>query len=297
MFDLEKSIADWRRELSRAGVSPDVIDELSSHLHDEIVALTRDGATEEDAFRLAQARIGNPESLQREFQKTSRAQRRPVTIISAVWFIAIAGFACFVLRRMRAAEGSDPLLALHVFALSIGYITVVFAGSFGIGYTMLRLLNRATPARSEALLHGLRRFNLLAAAFVLIGLVSGLIWKAKYLSAGSGASPYPEVVAIQIVFNFREYGTYAVAFWLAITIALQFRQPAGRALVPMSIFGNILVGLAWFGLLILWDDLRQYSAFRAVWLVNVIICFHLVLLFLSLLHLRSVKLESRATAN
>lgn len=297
MFSLEKSIADWRRELSRAGVSPDVIDELSSHLHDEIIALTRDGATEENAFRLAQSRLGNPDSLQREFQKTSPAQRTPVTIITALWIAAVAGFAWIVLRKMRLAGDSDSLLGLHIFALTIGYITAVFAGSFGIGYTMLRLLNRATPARSEALFQGLRRFNLLAAAFVLIGLVSGLIWNAKYLSADSGASPYPEVVAIQIVFNFREYGTYAVALWLAITIALQFRRPAACALVPMSIFGNLLVGLAWFGLLIFWDDLRQYSAFKAMWLVNLVLGLHLVLFIVSLLRFRSSRMIPRVAGN
>ena len=58
-FDLEKSIAAWRRpyEVSSAFSAED-LEELENHLRDRIEDAVGKGRSEEDAFRLAIRRIG-----------------------------------------------------------------------------------------------------------------------------------------------------------------------------------------------------------------------------------------------
>jgi hypothetical protein len=290
MFDLETEIKAWRRELSRAGISPEAIDELAAHLRDEMTALTRSGMDSAEAFRTAIARAGDAKSLSREFHKSTRLQRRPIAIITGLWLAAVAAFSLFMLLKLHGDQEPDLLLTFHIITLTVGYITLAIAGGFGICHVVLRLSNRLTSSRRESLFHGLRTFNMLAALLVLAGLVSGLVWNARHLGANTGAPPYPEVIAIQIVFNLREYGTYAVGLWLAITIALQLRRPAASALVPMSVAGNLLVGLAWFGPFIFWDDLHSYSGIKTFWLVNAVMILHLI--FLGLAFVRRGRLES-----
>jgi len=71
MFDLEKAIADWRQQMMAAGVkNGDVLNELESHLRDEIEQQTRDGLAPQKAFEVATEHMGRGESLKREFAKT-----------------------------------------------------------------------------------------------------------------------------------------------------------------------------------------------------------------------------------
>jgi hypothetical protein len=297
MFDLESEIKAWRRELSRAGISLEAIDELTAHLRDEMAVLTRSGMDSAEAFRTAISRAGDAKSLSREFHKSTRLQRRPIAIITGLWLAAVAAFTTFILLKLRGDQEPDMLLAFHIIALTVGYITLAIAGSFGICHVALRLLNRLTSSRRETLFHGLRTFNMLAALLVLAGLLSGLVWNARHLGANSGAPPYPEVIAIQIVFNLREYGTYAVALWLSITIALQLRRPAASALVPMSIAGNLVVGLAWFGPFLFWDDLHSYSGIKTFWTVNAVMILHLLFLGLAFIRRRGMESSPREARN
>lgn len=71
MFDLEKAIADWRQHMVAAGVkNGDVLNELESHLRDEIEQQTRVGLIQQKAFETAVERMGQGHALKREFAKT-----------------------------------------------------------------------------------------------------------------------------------------------------------------------------------------------------------------------------------
>ena len=74
MFDLESAIVDWRRKMSAGGItSPEVLDELESHLRDEFDARRRSGLEAMQAFVLAVETIGQPRALKKEFLKAGRA--------------------------------------------------------------------------------------------------------------------------------------------------------------------------------------------------------------------------------
>ena len=70
MFDLEKSIAEWRRQMLAAGIqAPVPLEELESHLREEIGQQTAAGLDEQAAFNLAVRQTGQAEVLKTEFAK------------------------------------------------------------------------------------------------------------------------------------------------------------------------------------------------------------------------------------
>jgi hypothetical protein len=70
MFDLEKAIAKWRKELTRSGLaSPEVFEELESHLRDEVESQLCAGLDPARAFENAVMKMGQAGSIKREFSK------------------------------------------------------------------------------------------------------------------------------------------------------------------------------------------------------------------------------------
>jgi hypothetical protein len=77
MFKLDQAIFEWRRKMISAGIkSSDVLDELESHLREDVGQQMRAGVTVERAFREAVRRVGAAENLNREFAKVRRPAAR-----------------------------------------------------------------------------------------------------------------------------------------------------------------------------------------------------------------------------
>jgi len=70
MFDVERAIAEWRQRMSADGVkTEEILNELESHLRDDIEEQTRAGMTPQRAFETAVERMGRGQALKREFEK------------------------------------------------------------------------------------------------------------------------------------------------------------------------------------------------------------------------------------
>ena len=70
MFDLNKSILNWKKSLQSCdSFTRENIDELESHLNEQIADLTETGLNDEEAFWVAQKRIGTIQSLNSEYTK------------------------------------------------------------------------------------------------------------------------------------------------------------------------------------------------------------------------------------
>src|SRR5689334_16933731 len=80
MFNLDEAIANWRRQMLACGFSSvEDLQELESHLRDDVAAQVRTGMNVEQAYELAVARLGAPADLKKEFAKSQlhgAAQRR-----------------------------------------------------------------------------------------------------------------------------------------------------------------------------------------------------------------------------
>ncbi len=73
MFNLEKSVADWRQQMSVDGIdAPEVLNELENHLREATAQFETTGVSGEEAFRLAVEQLGQSRDLKREFKKIDR---------------------------------------------------------------------------------------------------------------------------------------------------------------------------------------------------------------------------------
>ena len=70
MFDLEESISEWRRQMQAAGVKhPEIVDELESHLREDVARRVQSGESQEQAFEGAVQGVGQASLLGHEFAK------------------------------------------------------------------------------------------------------------------------------------------------------------------------------------------------------------------------------------
>lgn len=70
MFNLEQSIAAWRRQMAADGLkAPALLDELESHLLDNVARQVESGTGVEQAFRTAVDQLGETSTLKTEFSK------------------------------------------------------------------------------------------------------------------------------------------------------------------------------------------------------------------------------------
>jgi hypothetical protein len=71
MFDLEKSIMEWRRQMMAAGIkTPVPLEELEIHLRDDVEQQMQSGLNAQQAFENSVQRIGHANDLKGEFKKT-----------------------------------------------------------------------------------------------------------------------------------------------------------------------------------------------------------------------------------
>ena len=220
-----------------AGCTDEVLDELESHLRDEVQRLAQAGEPEERALDLALSRLGPPQALAAEFAKLTRDG-------AATWL------------PVRLAHG--VLLALA--AALVGY----FAGRLQDGAWPppgkprrrrdARLLHNAPGRRVGLLLcgdailppptSGPDRGDDAAAVFVMtwlalaattLGVFLGGVWARDNLGRFWG-------------WDLKETGGAIVLAWDGIMILFCCRRPAAtHAAMLLAFAGNVVVAAAWFG--------------------------------------------------
>jgi hypothetical protein len=73
MFDLEEAITEWRQRMLAGGIkTPVPLEELESHLREEIERRTQSGLSEAEAFQTAVGNIGPAQVLQNEFERAGQ---------------------------------------------------------------------------------------------------------------------------------------------------------------------------------------------------------------------------------
>lgn len=171
MFDQERAITAWRRRLAVTGsLAKSDLDELESHLRDELDALAEVGITGEDAFQAAVVRLGDPDALGEEYARGNPAEawRAPL-----LWCV-IGCLATFVtwplLERVwldTAVLGlelqlSPTMIRRLVMASMLGAQLLFFAGLFACSHRS----STSTPPLGWAESPRLRVGALVACAFI-----------------------------------------------------------------------------------------------------------------------------------
>jgi hypothetical protein len=133
MFNLEQSIADWRKQMLAAGIqTPAPLDELEIHLREDIKQQVKSGLNEQKAFETAIQRIGQPNVLKNEFQKTSTLTlERIIAIVVALPTIFIGlqlAWLAIVQSRNIAKMTGHEVLFLMMFVPGILGAFLVISG-------------------------------------------------------------------------------------------------------------------------------------------------------------------------
>jgi leader peptidase (prepilin peptidase)/N-methyltransferase len=120
MFDLEQAIVEWRRQMLAAGIkTPVPLEELESHLRDDVEQQVLAGSDAQQAFEAAVLRIGRAGALNCEFTKI--VETREVLRRKAVWaLIGVAFLSCWM------GFGQSPSVALVYGILLAGLIIATF---------------------------------------------------------------------------------------------------------------------------------------------------------------------------
>jgi hypothetical protein len=125
MFNLEQSIADWRKQMLAAGIkTPVPLEELEIHLREEIERQTISGLSAQQAFGIAVKKIGHALELKREFKKVSASmEMQKIIKLAGVIFVAVALFCplFMFLPFLLAHELSlmTKMLGLAVYAATV----------------------------------------------------------------------------------------------------------------------------------------------------------------------------------
>lgn len=145
MFDLEKSIVDWRRQMLAAGIEPVALEELESHLREDIERQMQKDAHIQMAFESAIQKLGTVHGLMAEFRKDDIMNRSKHWILAQITIASITGmisvlllcmaiFQWGTLRDATTNQWVSCLVAAIVFVLAtwgarlgFGFFSTVFS--------------------------------------------------------------------------------------------------------------------------------------------------------------------------
>jgi hypothetical protein len=137
MFNLEKSTAEWHRQMLAAGIkTPEPLEELESHLCEEIERRMKSGLDAERAFAEAVQQIGPAKLLTQEFKKVERTLMKRTAIILLGIFGILFGPAIFLpaLAKHRDLGGWNSDIVLP----AVAGIIILLAGAGIVVYGIRR---------------------------------------------------------------------------------------------------------------------------------------------------------------
>ena len=125
MFDLEQSIAAWRKQMLAAGIkTPVPLEELEGHLREDAERQMRSGSSAQQAFAAAAQRMGPASVLQTEFKKGERTLMTKTLLILAGIFGVLFG-AGFILPALAWYRDHGAMPVEHLGFLLLGIVITV----------------------------------------------------------------------------------------------------------------------------------------------------------------------------
>jgi hypothetical protein len=121
MFNLDQAIVEWRRQMATGGIkAPSILDELESHLREDVEQQTRMGINAECAFEVAVKKIGPANALRNEFKKSSVASALEKLMIGiAVLVVAFGVFLSTVTIFFCYSSVGERLIGFTAMGLTI----------------------------------------------------------------------------------------------------------------------------------------------------------------------------------
>jgi Cytochrome C assembly protein len=250
MPDLEALLQDWQRSLTVAfGGSAEIVEELESHLREEIVRLTQAGQEPGAAFACAQAKLGRPADLAAEYARVAAPVGWLPIPIGLGLFVLLLGFFAWVFFLPKLLVGGYAVLVAHVAALVAGYAVAFYAGLLGICYVACWLVRPIGLGQRRALGRALFLANASAALLLASGVLLGMVWAQHQWGRSWNNDP-------------AEVGTLIAVLWFAGMAVLTRLVPRRQHLWVLLAIAGISVGVwGWFGPRLF----RQLHAYDTNW--------------------------------
>jgi hypothetical protein len=265
MRKLDEQIAEWRTRMAAGGIkTPAVLDELEGHLREEIRARIMAGATDEQAFREALARLGSADSLRNEFSKVHDSGGRLLTWSFRLWLGVASIVAIFLARRLFDGR-VGTLLAMHIFLVTTSYLSAFMAGGFAAGYVCTQWSGEVSSSLKRRLSLASIRFLDLAAVLIVVGFILGLLWTDQHYGR-------------YWTKNVREIGGLTgLTGLVALAAVRRFARLNEETRVVLGLGASLVVGFAWFGMLLV----AQNRPLGSWWPLEVYAGIHFVLIVLN----------------
>ena len=137
MPDLENQIAEWRRQMLATGIkTPVPLEELESHLREDVERRMKSGASEAEAFTTAVEKIGGAHELKLEFAKVAglieqrERKRVQILVIASHCLLSLFPVPFLIFKRGNFSEMS-PTEQSFCWAFVGVMILLVCAGQLG----------------------------------------------------------------------------------------------------------------------------------------------------------------------
>ena len=241
MFDLEAAISQWRRQVESKWIGDQsALAELEDHLREEIAALAQSGHADEEAWREATSKLGDPVAIGHEFSKIDRLPRLDRFAFVLILGAGVLAFVCFAVMLVKRGPRlvADPMLTIHVVTITLGYTVGLLAATIA-GYGAIRgfLAGAPVPVLKSVTLHIVRIASLITSIFTVLGFILGAVWANQEWGRPLSADPR-EIGAILIAISFA---AATVTVWRSAMFA--------RVSLAIAISGGGIILAAWFGVM------------------------------------------------
>jgi hypothetical protein len=188
MFDLDTAIAEWRQQMLVAGIkTPMPLEELESHLRDDVEQQMRSGSSVQQAFEIAVGRIGQAKSLTMEFKKVGNMDKAQQRKRAGLMFAAILALYSLAVTWILSTHDLTFNERLSGFASLASMLASVFA--------IWRIVPRFFPVIAN---------KTVQSAVGIVGGISGMAWFFAF------------VYFILPCCNFTEGQLLVAVFWAAV---------------------------------------------------------------------------------
>lgn len=140
MSNLDQAIAAWRRQMQAAGIKvPELLDELESHLREDVEHRMRQGSTAQGAFEVAIRNMGKIDLLKAEFDKCGdffswlgcSKSTRTDRILGLLWLAGCSWSFSTMCRRCITARSLATSTDMRLFLLDLLIAVIYLVGMFG----------------------------------------------------------------------------------------------------------------------------------------------------------------------
>lgn len=125
MFNFEQEITKWRHQLAARGIKEQALDELESHLREDVEQQMGSGADAESSFKSAVQRLGAAHMLQGEFMKldtkhlqTMKVKRFCLRLVSIILSVVLT-----ILLLKSELDLKERLLAFGALMLWVVFLS------------------------------------------------------------------------------------------------------------------------------------------------------------------------------